>query len=146
MTTTGQDTLSPHPHGPAACSARSGLPAPAGGAISLTNSAKRDGIATAAALHEAEDYLGLVAGSWWALALEDRAVAVRHAIGWLTVLHLGSPARAAVWLDELALAAVIRKSDLRHEVENRAAFWRSFNDFAKHRREETVGALCQMLY
>lgn len=108
--------------------------------------AVRDGIEQANAMREAEDYLSLVCGSWWVLSLEDRGLAVKHAIGWLTVLHLGSPVRASVWLDELSLAAGVRKSDLRHEVENRADFWRSFNDFAKHRRQETEGALCSLLF
>jgi hypothetical protein len=108
--------------------------------------AVRDGIEQAKALREAEEYLALVAGSWYALDYDDRAVAVKHALGWLTVLALGSPTRAAIWYDELAAAARVSKADLKREVENRADFWRNFNTFAATRREETLGALCQILY
>jgi hypothetical protein len=108
--------------------------------------AVRDGIEQANALREAEEYLTLVCGSWMLLDYPDRAIAVRHAIGSLTVLWLGSPTRASVWLDELSLAAGVRKADLRQECENRADFWRNFNTFAATRREETLGALCQICF
>lgn len=123
---------------------------PAGASISereITRArAVRDGIENANALREAEEYLTLVAGSWYALDYPDRGVAIKHALGWLAVLWLGSPVRASVWLEELSVAAGIRESDLRQEIENRADFWRNFNTFAANRRNETVGAICQLLY
>ena len=106
----------------------------------------RDSIMRVAALQEAETYLGDVCATWYLLSLDDCAIAIKHALGWLTVIALASPTRAAIWYRELALAAGVSKTELRREIENRADFWRNFNDFANKRRDETEGALCTLLF
>jgi len=140
----GNQQINSPSHGLEVESARSRLPAPA--RRELSQQEKRNAIMRVAALQEAEQYLGDVCATWYLLSLDDCAIAIKHALGWLTVIALASPTRAAIWYRELALAAGISKTDLRREIENRADFWRNFNDFANKRRDETVGALCEILF
>lgn len=77
----------------------------------------------AAAIRNAESFLiDFCGANFSAMPFELRPAAVRAAQGYLLVVYLGNPNIADVFLEHVADAAGLTKSELRRQIRDRAEF------------------------